>query len=133
LVAYSVLSVVEWSGKRTDEESVVWMVFEVVEWMKWSRASHLVNKTALSAADATVATKVGSSEQRVVYYSAGGTVSTMADLRDGSEMKLVWNSDQLALLWAVRWEKSVEPMVAYLVLKTAETKVASTDSCLDSE
>ena len=84
--------------------------------MERSRASHLVNETALSAADATVATKVGSTEQRVVYYSAGGTVSTMADQRDGSEMKLVSNLDQLALLWAARWEKLVEPMVAYLVL-----------------
>ena len=116
MVACLVETVVEWSGKRTDEQSVVRMVFEAVEWMEMSRASHLVNKTALSAADATVATKVGLSEQRVVSYSAGGTVSTMADQRDGSEMKLVWHSDQLVLLWAVRWEKLVEPMVAYLVL-----------------
>ena len=55
------------------------------------------------------------------------------DRRGSLVKRLVSHWDQMVLLWAVRWEKLVELMAAYLVLKMAETKVASTDSCLDLE
>ncbi len=55
----------------------------------------------------------------------------MVDKRGSSEKKLVLHLDQLVLSWAVRWEKLEELMVACLVLKTAEKKVALTDSNLD--
>jgi len=55
----------------------------------------------------------------------------MVDKRGSSEKKLVLHLDQMVLSWAVRWEQSVELMVACLVLKTAEKKVALKDSNLD--